>query len=334
MITTHTLGQVYNPASLSKADALVHTDLLTLHTGSVSEQLAFNHQLFGFDKACDGSTKCSEWFGSSQYYEAITPKQDVTLQLNTDALLDQINQANAAGYTCKASVLGPISLVWSLNCGDDAERMVYLEKVMPLYAQLLTEMGEHKLPWIQFDEPMLTETLSREWQHAYHSSYFKLQRAPVKVMVASTFGALNRNLQLACKLPVQAIHIDACQAPEQILRVVDWLPRHKILSLGVLSADDLAKTDLNTWLNKLKPFAERLKERLWLAPNMSLQHLPVEAPKDGADVEHNAFVLQKIRELITLAQGLKQGEFNQPVRLPRTNAPVDIQNPASQIQVA
>ncbi|PWR00291.1 hypothetical protein [Leucothrix pacifica] len=333
MITTHTLGQVYNPASLSKADALVHTDLLTLHTGSVSEQVAFNHHLFGFDQACSGSTKCTEWFGSSQYFEAITPKQDIALKLNTDALVEQIKQADKAGYTCKASVLGPISLLWSLNLSDDAERMSYLDKVMPLYTQLLTEMGEHKLPWIQFDEPMLTQELSREWQHAYRTSYFRLQRAPVKVMVASTYGALNRNLQIACQLPVQAIHIDACTAPEQILRVVDWLPRHKILSLGVLSADDLAKTDLNKWLEKLTPFANRLKERLWLAPNMSLQHLPVESPKDGANTEQNAFVLQKVRELITLAQGLKQGEFKQPVRLPRTNAPVDIQKPA-QTQVA
>ena len=334
MITTHTLGQAYNPASLTKADALVHTDLLTLHTGSVSEQMVYNYHLFGFDKACNGSTKCCEWFASSQYYEAITPKKNVTLQLNTDTLLNQISQANTAGYTCKASVLGPISLVWSLRCSDDAERMSYLEKIMPLYTQLLTEMGEHKLPWIQFDEPMLTETLSREWQHAYRNSYFRLQRAPIKIMVASTFGSLNQNLQLTCQLPVQAIHIDACQAPEQILRVIDWLPRHKILSLGVLSADDLAKTDLNHWLNKLKPFAERLKERLWLAPNMSLQHLPIETPKDGSDIEQNAFVLQKIRELITLAQGLKQGEFKQPMHLPRTNSPVDIKAPKSQAQVA
>lgn len=334
MITTHTLGQVYNPASLSKADALVHTDLLTLHTSSVSEQVKFNHRLFGFDKACSGSTKCTEWFASGQYYEAITPQPEMALQLNTDALVQQIKQASNAGYTYKASVLGPISLVWSLNLSDDAERLNYLEKVMPLYAQLLSELGEHSLPWIQLDEPMLTQTLSREWQHAYRTSYFNLQRAPVKVMVTSTFGALNRNLQLACQLPVQAIHIDACQAPEQILRVVDWLPRHKILSLGVLSADDLAKTDLNTWLNKLKPFAERLKERLWLAPNMSLQHLPVESPKDGIDIEQNAFVLQKIRELITLAQGLQQGEFSQPVRLPRTNAPGDIQKPTKQTHAA
>jgi len=323
MITTHTLGQVYNSATLPPAEQLVHTDLLTLHAASVTEQVAFNHHLFGLDQAMSGETLCQEWFGSSHYYEAITPDLDTAPTLHSHELIAQIQQATEAGYTCKASILGPISLVWTLNFDNDATRLRYLEKLLPLYTHLLAELGEQQLPWLQLDEPMLSQSLSREWQHAYHSSYFKLQRAPVKLMVASSFGGLNRNLQLTCQLPVQAIHIDACQAPEQILRVVDWLPRHKILSLGILSGNDLAKADLNRWLNKLKPYAARLKTRLWLAPNLSLQHLPIES--DTASTEQNAFVLQKVRELITLAQGLKQGQFSQPVRLPRTNAPQDIQ---------
>lgn len=332
MITTHTLGQICNPDALSKADQIAHTDLLTLHAGSVSDQVSFNHRLFGLDKVSKDTTKCTEWFGSGQYYEATTVNDHAEPTLDTQALVDQINAAEAAGYTCKTSVLGPISLVWTMSFADDSARMAFLDKLLPLYTSLLNQMGERKLPWIQFDEPMLTQALSREWQHAYRSSYFRLQRAPVKMMVASSFGALNRNLQLACQLPVQAIHIDACQAPEQILRVVDWLPRHKILSLGILSGDDLAKTDLNLWLGKLKPFAERLKERLWLAPNMSFQHLPVEDQKGGA--EENTFVLQKLRELITLARGLEKGEFSQAVTLPRTNSPIDIQAPSTQVKVA
>lgn len=334
MITTHTLGQICNSAALNKADQVAHTDLLTLHAGSVSDQVSFNHRLFGLDKTSEDNTQCTEWFGSGQYYEAITPFENAEPTLDTHALFEQVKTAEAAGYTCKASVLGPISLVWSMNFADDSARMAFLDKVLPLYTNLLNQLGEQKLPWIQFDEPVLTQELSREWQHAYRSSYFKLQRAPVKMMVASSFGALNRNLQLTCQLPVQAIHIDACQAPEQILRVVDWLPRHKILSLGILSGDDLAKTDLNHWLSKLKPFASRLKERLWLAPNMSFQHLPIEDQKGTENTQENTFVLQKLRELITLAKGLEQGEFSQAITLPRTNSPVDIQAPAAQVKVA
>ena len=332
MITTHTLGQTLNAGALSKADQIAHTDLLTLHAGSVSDQVSFNHRLFGLDKVSQDKTQCTEWFGSGQYYEATTAIENAEPSLDTHVLVEQIKTAEAAGYTCKVSILGPISLVWTMNFADDAARMAFLDKLLPLYTTLITQMGERKLPWIQLDEPMLTQELSREWQHAYRSTYFRLQRAPVKIMVASSFGALNRNLQLACQLPIQAIHIDACQAPEQILRVVDWLPRHKILSLGVLSGDDLAKTDLNHWLTKLKPFAARLKERLWLAPNMSFQHLPIEDQKGGT--EENTFVLQKLRELITLARGLEQGEFSQAVTLPRTNSPIDIQAPASVIKVA
>lgn len=334
MITTHTLGQMGNPAILNQADQVVHTDLLTLHANSVSDQVSFNHRLFGLDKISEDNTQCTEWFGSGHYYEAITPLTNAEPELDTQALLEQIQAVESAGYTCKASVLGPISLAWSMQFANDSTRIAFLDKILPLYTNLLNQLAEHKLPWIQFDEPVLTQTLNREWQHAYRSSYFKLQRAPVKMMVASSFGALNRNLQLACQLPVQAINIDAYQAPEQILHVVDWLPRHKILSLGILGGDDLAKTDLNHWLIKLKPFASRLKERLWLSPNMSFQHLPIENQEDTGCAEENTFVLQKIRELITLASGLEQGSFKQTMTLPRTNSPVDIQAPKVEVKVA
>ena len=75
-----------------------------------------------------------------------------------------------------------------------------------------------------------------------------------------------------------------------------------------------------------------MKERLWLATNLSFQHLPVE----DMDVEstaktENAFVLQKIRELNTLAKALTEGGFSHPVRLPRSNRPDDVKRPAKQV---
>ena len=331
MITTHTLGQVYTAATLAPANERVHTDWLTLQAGSVTEQLAFNHRLFGLEQT---ATKSREWFDSTQYYNAPVMTDDAALTLDASELVAQVERVAKAGYQCKAVILGPVSLVWSVECADDAQRLALLDKVLPLYAKLLSKLGETKLPWLQLDEPMLSQTLSREWTHAYRSSYFRLQRAPVKIMVASSFGALNKNLQLAAQLPVQALHIDACRAPEQVLRVIDWLPRHKILSLGVVSAESLVKADLGDLLARLQPFAKRLKERLWLATNLSFQHLPVEdmdAEVTGTATAENAFVLQKIRELNTLAKALTEGGFSHPVRLPRSNRPDDVKRPAKQV---
>ena len=332
MFTTHTLGQVADTSKLDSINSVTKTDFLTLQAGSVLEQVAFNHQLFGLDKVSTTQKDSVEWYDSCSYYDALTPDTTLTPTLDMSALLKQINQVEAAGYQYKAAIIGPVSLLQTLNFASDQERIQYFDKIIPLYTALISKLSDTELSWLQLDEPMLTQPLSRELRHAYRSGYFRLQRSPVKLMVASV-GSLNQNLQIACQLPVQALHIDAL-LPKQMMSVVDWLPRHKILSLGVIDGRELAKSDLTSLLTRLKPVAERLKQRLWLAPSESFIHLPIENDQDIDSGESNAFVLQKIRELNALAQGLKDGEFKLPVRIPRTNGPDDVTHPEATDKVA
>ena len=333
MFTTHTLGQVADTSKLSSMSELAKTDFLTLHAGTVLEQVAFNHQLFGLDKVSAAKQHSTEWYGSCSYFDALSPDTTLIPQLNTTALRDQIKQAEVAGFQYKASVLGPVSLLQTLRFESEEKRITYFETLLPLYTELISELSKTSLSWIQLDEPMLTQPLTRELRHAFRAGYFRLQRSPVKLMVVSCFGVLSQNLQLACQLPVQALHVDALQ-PKQMMSVVDWLPRHKILSLGVIDGQDLAKSDLTSLLTRLKPVAARLKERLWLAPNQSFMHLPVDENQTENADESNAFVLQKIRELNALAQALKDGEFKQSVRIPRTNSPKDVVHPEDNAKVA
>lgn len=316
MFTTHTLGQTADLNNITNSQQTAKTDLLTLHAGSLLKQVAFNHRLFGLMAVSSAKTISAKWYDSCTYYESFRPDVTLTPSLNPQELFNQIIQVKKADYDVKAAILGPISLMKTLSFESEALGLQYLTRLLPLYSQLLVRLGQLKLPWVQFDEPMLTQSLDKHIRHAYRSSYFGLQRAPVKIMVSAGFGSLKQNLQLACQLPVQALHVD-CLEPNQMMRVVDWLPRHKILSLGVINGQDLAKSDLMGLLTHLKPIAERLKKRLWLAPNVSFVHLSVEESTSNA--LHNPFVLQKIRELNSLAQALKDGEFTQPIRLFRSN---------------
>jgi hypothetical protein len=57
----------------------------------------------------------------------------------------------------------------------------------------------------------------------------------------------------------------------------------------------------------------------------------MDAEVAGTATAENAFVLQKIRELNTLAKALTEGGFSDPVRLPRSNRPDDVKRPAKQV---
>ena len=153
--------------------------------------------------------------------------------------------------------------------------------------------------------------LDANWRYAFNLAYHQLKANRPKLLLASYFGELRDNLQLACELPVAGLHIDAVSAPAEVSRVADWLPSHKILSLGVINGRNIWKSDLNNILDWLEPLNEKLGERLWLAPSCSLLHVPVDlAREQELDTEIRswlAFAVQKLDELQTLAKALNEG---------------------------
>lgn len=57
--------------------------------------------------------------------------------------------------------------------------------------------------------------------------------------LATYFATLADSLRTACQLPVAGLHIDAVRAPEDLVGVLDWLPGHKVLSLGVVDGRNI-----------------------------------------------------------------------------------------------
>ncbi len=167
------------------------------------------------------------------------------------------------------------------------------------------------IEWVQIDEPILVMELAAEWKHALRRTYYQLQATPVKLLLTTYFGQLQDNLQLACELPVDGLHLDAITAKDEIAKVIDWLPTHKILSLGVINGRNIWKADLSATLDWLEPIAARLQDRLWLAPSCSLLHVPVDLDNEqrlDADIQSwLAFAVQKLNEVEVLAKALNHG---------------------------
>jgi 5-methyltetrahydropteroyltriglutamate--homocysteine methyltransferase len=186
-----------------------------------------------------------------------------------------------------------------------------LARLLPIYANLLTRLAEAGIEWVQIDEPILVTELSPDWQHALRKSYYQLQASPVKLMLTTYFDQLRENLQLAYEMPVAGLHIDAIHQHDEVGKVIDWLPKHKILSLGIIDGRNIWKSDLNAALTWLEPIHNRLRERLWLAPSCSLLHVPIDLESEQRlDPEIRSwlsFGKQKLRELELIATALNQG---------------------------
>lgn len=253
----------------------------------------------------------TKWFDTN--YHFIVPEFTATTEFKLDAsrLLEQLAEAQAQGVKAKPVILGPVTYLALGKSKDTSNRLALLERLLPVYAQLLDTLAAHGAQWVQIDEPILVTELDGDWQHAFNTAYHHLKASKVKLLLATYFGPLQENAYLAANLPVAGLHVDAINDREGVRPLINLLPAHKVLSLGVINGRNIWKTDLNATLDWLEPLAEQLGGRLWIAPSCSLLHVPVDLASEqklDADIlSWLAFARQKLEELQLLAQALNTG---------------------------
>ncbi len=262
--------------------------------------------------SCVQAGEMTKWFDTNYHY--IVPEFDKNTQFNLDAsqLLEEIVEAKQHNSKTKPVIIGPVTYLWLGKSKDDSNKLDLLDDLVLIYAELLSKLQAAGIEWVQIDEPILVTEISEEWRHALRKTYYTLQSTPIKILLATYFGELQGNLQLACELSVDGLHLDAINAKSEVERVIDWLPTHKIISLGVINGRNIWKANLESLLDWLSPIHKRLQERLWLAPSCSLLHVPVDLnneQKFDNDIKSwLSFAIQKLDELALLATALNQGK--------------------------
>ena len=253
----------------------------------------------------------TKWFDTNYHYIVPEFTAATEFKLDVSRLLEQLAEAKAQGVKAKPVIVGPVTYLWLGKAKDNSDKLGLLERLLPVYGELLEQLAAQGVEWVQIDEPVLVTELNADWQHALNLAYHHLKSSRVKLLLATYFGTLQENLHLACNLPVAGLHLDTINARDEIQPLLNLLPSHKVLSLGVINGRNIWKTDLGATLDWLEPLAERLGDRLWIAPSCSLLHVPVDlASEQKLDAEIKswlAYALQKLDELKVLAKALNQG---------------------------
>ncbi|WP_346796274.1 5-methyltetrahydropteroyltriglutamate--homocysteine S-methyltransferase [Halomonas sp. Bachu 37] len=249
----------------------------------------------------------TKYFDTNYHYLVPELHQGQRFQLATQRLFDEVAEAQQLGYNVKVTLTGPLTWLWlGKEKGQAFERLSLLEGVLDVYCEILTRLAGQGVEWVQLDEPALVQDLPLAWQQAYERAYHRLQAAPLKLMVATYFGALGDNLSLATRLPVAGLHVDAVRAPEQLDHVIDRLGPHQVLSVGAVDGRNIWRADLAALRERLLPVRVRLGSRLWLAPSCSLLHVPVdldaETELDSELTQWLAFARQKLDEVVSLSR--------------------------------
>ena len=256
----------------------------------------------------------TKWFDTNYHYIVPELERNMRFSLASTKPIDEFLEAKAMGIVTRPVLVGPISFLL-LGKAKETHFVLseWLDRLLPIYEEVLRRLSAAGASWVQIDEPILALDLPRESVQTFHGVYTRLKNAApgLRILLASYFGGLGENLETALNLPVAAVHLDLVAAPKQLPDALAILPPDKILSLGVIDGRNIWRADFKPVLNQVKSAIDVLgTERVIIAPSCSLLHSPVDLKRETRlDPEIGswlAFAVQKIEEVVFLSNALME----------------------------
>jgi 5-methyltetrahydropteroyltriglutamate--homocysteine methyltransferase len=253
----------------------------------------------------------TKWFDTNYHYLVPEFQAGQSFVLTRNGPLDAFLEAREIGIHTRPVILGPVTFLKLGKARDGSDLLDLLDRLLPVYRQILAELHDAGADWVQIDEPCLALDLTEKERDCLTRAFSALTQAvpDLSVMVASYFGAYGDNLETALALPVDGLHVDGIRATSDLNAIVAKAPPHLTLSLGVLDGRNIWRADLDAVLRNLAPLiGQRSPDRLQLAPSCSLLHLPYDlADETALDLELRtslSFATEKLEDLAVLKQAL------------------------------
>ena len=278
-------------------------DLLELYFA-----MAHGYQKNGIDVTAMEMTK---WFDTNYHYIVPEFTRDQQFSLTYNKAAREFEQALQLGIKTKPVLVGPVTY---LLLGKEKEagfnRIGLIDRLLPVYIQILKELESLGAEYVQIDEPSLCTDLSQDVKDAYIKAFAQIRKATrLKIILTTYFGPLADNAALAAGLGADILHIDLVRAPEQAASIASLLPNDISLSLGVVDGRNIWKNDFRQSLDIIEKAKEKLEsDRLLVSTSCSLLHSPIDldAETDEKTLPRKvkrwmAFARQKVAEVVTLA---------------------------------
>ncbi len=257
-----------------------------------------------------------KWFDSNYHYVKPTfqDNQSFKLKSNPKPLIEFL-EAKDAGIITRPVLIGPVSFLFLGKADRDqtVDPISLLDKLLPLYEELLSKLKDAGASTVQIDEPIVVFDLPPRVKAAFKPVYEKLtgldDKIP-KLVFTTYFGDIVHNVDILSAVKgLYAVHIDLVRNPEQFDTVIDALGPQQILSLGVVDGRNIWKTNLKRAIETVENAIQRLgKERVIVASSSSLLHTPhTIVSEKKLDVEVKdwfSFAVEKATELVIIAKAV------------------------------
>lgn len=254
----------------------------------------------------------TKWLDTNYHYLVPELSEDTLFSLDARKPLSEFREALGWGFRTRPVVLGPVSFLVLAKMNEGRHQTIaLLDRLLPVYAELLSALSRAGATEVQIDEPCLVRDLSTEEIGEVERSWLRMAASSSMDLCLTTyFGGLGRWLDRVLAFPAAEFHLDLVRDAEQLEPAVAAVGPNARLSLGVVDGRNVWATDLASVVARVHPVIQRLGEsRVRLAPSCSLLHVPYNAARETAIHPQVrlwlAFGAEKLSELKVLKRALR-----------------------------
>ncbi|WP_343184060.1 5-methyltetrahydropteroyltriglutamate--homocysteine S-methyltransferase [Buchnera aphidicola (Ceratovacuna keduensis)] len=302
----HVLGNSMMLGNIPKRHINLYKDKIDINT------------LFGiargayYNKNFSHASEMTKWFNTNYHYIVPEFSKNTSFKFIWKQILEELDEAiNLKFDKIKPILLGPISYLWLGKIIDKKKfsKLELLDKILPIYKNILFELEKRKINWVQIDEPILTLDISKRWLESFIYSYNYLYNKNSKILLTTYFGDISHNINTIKNIPVHGIHIDYINSKHNINVILKNISKDMLISLGVINGRNIWKSNLKKIYEDIY-FIKKTKRKYFLSTSCSLIHVPVDLSLEKnikkSLMKKFSFAIQKCEELSLLTKSLKE----------------------------
>ena len=261
----------------------------------------------------------TKWFDTNYHYLVPEIGAGTEIKLNLEAIDEQLEVAKQAGVKVRPQIVGPLTLLLGAKAeqgsAEDFAPIDRLDEFVAAYAQVLEQLAERGVEWVQLDEPGLTVDRAdnakvAELAERTYRALAAGEKRP-QILVTSPYGSLRENLPALLGTGIEALHLDLVHGVYSKAELESVSAAGVHLVAGIVNGRNVWRADVRAALKTLEALPGASEGAVSVSSSTSLQHVPHDlALEDPAEVPVDglAFADQKVAEIALLARGLAEGE--------------------------
>lgn len=297
----------------------------TAMLGAVPPRYSWNGGEIGFDvyfsmargNASVPAMEMTKWFDTNYHYIVPELGPDVNFSYASHKAVQEYKEAKALGMETVPVLVGPVSYLLLSKPAKAVEKsfslLSLIDKIIPVYKEVVAELKAAGATWIQFDEPTLVLDLDSHKLQAFSDAYSELESSlsGLNVLIETYFADVPAETYkiLTSLKGVTGFGFDLIRGTKTLDLIKTEFPLGKYLFAGVVDGRNIWANDLASSLTTLQDLAGTVgKDKVVVSTSCSLLHTAVdlenETKLDQEIKSWLAFAAQKVVEVNALAKAL------------------------------